>query len=327
MKLASIEQIKLVEKHPNADSLDLVQVLNYKCIVKLGQYKVGDIVVFIQPDTVLPDAPWAAFYKSKSNRVKAIRLRNVWSMGIVESLLTVGLENEQFEVGQEISDRIGVIKYEAPVPQDLSAKGGLPYGIPKTDEERWQNIDRLPYGKLVDITLKVDGQSETIYCKQLPDETWDTGICGRSFAYKTDAINKYTENARKHNLIEKLKAFCIKENVSLCIRGEQYGTGIQAFAKNPHSKKELGFAMFSVYIIDEHRYARLGDKYYFANVAEELNIPTVEILEKNVILTPELIKKYDEELTTINDNPFEGVVVNGDDFSFKIINKTYDSNK
>ena len=93
MKLASIERILEVLKHPNADALDIVKVLGYQCIVKKDQYKVGDLVVFIQPDTVLPDAEWSAFYKSKSNRVKAIKLRGSWSMGIVESL---GIVPEKF---------------------------------------------------------------------------------------------------------------------------------------------------------------------------------------------------------------------------------------
>ena len=85
MSLASIQSILKVEKHPNADLLDIAQVLGYKCIVKRGEYSEGQKIVFIEPDTVLPDKDWATFYKSKSNRVKAIRLRGEWSMGIVES--------------------------------------------------------------------------------------------------------------------------------------------------------------------------------------------------------------------------------------------------
>lgn len=86
MKLASIELINKVEKHSNADSLDIVEVANYKAIVKLGSFKEGQKCVFIFPDSVLPDKPWAAFYRSKSKRVRACKIRGVWSMGIVEHL-------------------------------------------------------------------------------------------------------------------------------------------------------------------------------------------------------------------------------------------------
>jgi hypothetical protein len=39
-------------------------------------------------------------------------------------------------IGKDISERIGVTKYEAPQPQQLDAKGPLPFGLGKTDEER-----------------------------------------------------------------------------------------------------------------------------------------------------------------------------------------------
>jgi hypothetical protein len=75
------------------------------------------------------------------------------------------------------------------------------------------------------------------------------------------------------------------------------------------------------------RYAGKGEKHYFVDVCKELGLPTVDILEENVELTYDLIKKYDEGLDKVNGQPFEGVVVKGADFSFKIINKHYDSKK
>jgi RNA ligase (TIGR02306 family) len=83
MKLASIETIKTVEQHSNADALDIVTVLGYRCIVGRGAFSQGDKVVLIQPDTVLPDEPWAEMFRKRSNRVKACRLRGEWSYSIV----------------------------------------------------------------------------------------------------------------------------------------------------------------------------------------------------------------------------------------------------
>ena len=177
MKLASIEKVKEVIKHPNADALDILSVLGFKCIVKRDQFAVGELVIFIQPDTVLPDKEWAAFYRAKSNRVKAIRLRQVWSEGIVEklSLLPVEGTGHEHQVGDEVSIPLGVTKYDPPLPQGLSAKGVLPFGIPKTDEERFNNIIEIPFGELVDVTLKVDGQSCSIYAHKAEDGEIVTG--------------------------------------------------------------------------------------------------------------------------------------------------------
>jgi tRNA-binding EMAP/Myf-like protein len=160
MKLASIELISEINPHPNADKLELAKVLGYTCIVEKGKYKAGDAVVLIQPDTVLPDEPWAEMFKKRSSRTKAIKLRNVWSFGIVMSLTTFFDDVKSvmdMTPGTEVSHLIGVTKYEAPQPQQLDAKGPLPYGLGKTDEERYQNILDLPFGEDVMVTLKMDG--------------------------------------------------------------------------------------------------------------------------------------------------------------------------
>jgi RNA ligase (TIGR02306 family) len=321
MSLASIQKIKSIEKHPNADALEIAQVLNYKCIVKLGQYKHGDLCVFIEPDTILPDAPWASFYKSKSSRVKAIRLRNVWSMGIIESFGNIGYSGE-IEEGLDISDIIGVVKYNVPEPQDLQASGPYHCGIPKTDEIRYQSLGTIPYGEIVDITLKIDGQSfSALY------NNGEFAVGGRSFLYKLDCHNNYTHNAKQYNLKEKLTRFCIDNNVNLCIRGESHGNGIQKGSHNIHSKLPLSLSFYSVWLIDERRYALKGEKYYIHNIAKELDIPTVPMLENNAVLTPELIYKYDEGIEVIDGKPFEGVVIQYKSGSFKVINKYYDSKK
>jgi len=136
MKLASIELIADIQPHPNADKLDLAKVLGYTCIVEKGKYNVGDAVVLIQPDTVLPDKPWAEVFKKKGNRTKAIKLRGVWSFGIVIPQSVVLGYTILYLPGTEVSHLIGVTKYEAPQPQQLDAKGHLPFGLGKTDEER-----------------------------------------------------------------------------------------------------------------------------------------------------------------------------------------------
>ena len=109
MKLATIELIKTIKPHANADRLELAQVLGFTCVVPKDKYKVDDLVIFIQPDTVLPNHPWTEFYKKFSkNRVKAARLRGEWSYGIVESLdlLPDGLEVNE---GMEVADLLEII--------------------------------------------------------------------------------------------------------------------------------------------------------------------------------------------------------------------------
>jgi len=327
MRDATIEIISEVKPHGNADRLDLVKILGFQCVAQKGLYKGGEKIVYIRPDSLLPVKEWTEEYRKYSpKRVKAVRLRNEWSEGIIVPFeLLNHVDLTETVIGQDVSEMLEVVHYEPPAPQDLQAKGYLPYGIGKTDEERFENIiDELPYGELVDISLKVDGQSCSFY-EQIEDDAF--GVLGRTLEMKAECANKYTDHVGRYDIKNKLESFCKKEGVSLCIRGESYGVGLQSMETNPHSKLEPAWAMFSVYNITERKYENKGSKYYYTNVAKELNLPTVLMVEENVILTKELVEKYSTGINRINGLPFEGVVVKFAGGSFKIINKDYDSKK
>lgn len=338
-KDATVELVCNVEKHPNADKLDLCQVLGFKCVTKREQFKDGDKVIYVRPDTVFPIADWAVEYRKYSpKRIKAIRLRGIYSEGVIIPFSAVPEDVRQvienLEVGDTVAEILGITHYQEPEPQDQSAKGGLPFGIPKTDEERFENMRFLPYGEIVDLQLKVDGQSCSYYYNH---ETKVFGVLGRSLELKHKIVdengaeiianNKYVENIAIYDIENKLREFCEQEQVSLVIRGESFGQGIQGHEHNHHAKLNKGWAMFSVFLINEHIYAEKGHKYYFKNVAASLGVPIAPIIEEDVVLTPEKVKYYSEEITELNGVPFEGIVVKTKDTSFKIINKHYDSLK
>lgn len=325
MALASIRKINSIEVHPNADKLEIARVGGWKCIVQKGMYQEGELICFIESDTVLPVKPWTEFYRAKSSRVKSCRLRSIWSEGVVEKLDKVEYTGP-IEEGKDISVDIGVVKWEPPVPSDLQARGVLPFGIQRTDECRIENLDTPPFGEMCDINLKVDGSSASFYCHKFNGK-WQTGICSRSLELKLDCINKFTTAEKKYDVLNKLKDYCVKNDVSICLRGELYGQGIQTMSVNPHCRAQgVNLAFFSVYLINERRYARTEDDLYFYKLCSLLELPTVPILEKCVKFTPEIITKY-QEMKDLNGVQFEGVVVNTAKDSFKIINKTYDSLK
>lgn len=338
-KDATIELVSNVMKHPNADKLDLCQVLGFQCVTKRDQFKNGDKVVYVRPDTVFPLADWATEYRKYSpKRIKAIRLRGLFSEGVIIPFDAVPEDVRNtianFEVGDSVAELLDITHYQEPEPQDQSAKGGLPFGIPITDEERFENMKYLPYGKIVDLQLKIDGQSCSYYYDV---ESKTFGVLARKLELKykqveengveTVANNKYVENIDIYDIENKLRDYCEKEQVSLTIRGESYGQGIQGHEHNPYATKNKGWAMFSVFLTKEHIYAEKGHKYYFKNVADALGLPVAPMIAENVELTPELVKHYSEEITELNGQLFEGIVVKTDEGSFKIINKHYDSLK
>lgn len=321
--LATIEQVHSVRPHPNADRLDLIGVLGFQLVTQKGLYQDGDWVVYIQPDSILPEADWAASFRVYApSRIRAIKLRSEFSEGIVVPISVFGFEPE---LGREVSEQIGVTKYEAPAPNCLEARGNLPFGIPKTDETRWENMrDREQLiGKRAIWTRKNDGQSCSFYY-HLPSDTF--GVLGRTLDLRLDVPNNYTAHISRYNIEEKLRAFCQANQVSLCIRGESTGPNIQKFEKNQDCKKPACWSMFSVYNIGEGKYERLGSPLFSTEVARALDLPHVEILEDKPI-DKETILRYSSELSELNGKSFEGIVVQYDAASFKVINKTYDSKK
>lgn len=329
---ATIELIEQVYPHSNADSLELVKVLGYQCVVPKNLYKQNDMILYIQPDSVLPlDQSWATEYlKYAKIRVKAIKLRGEWSEGLIIPIDTLKtyFPNIQPEVGLEVSQFLNITHYESSSARlDEGVLGELPSLIPKTDEERWENLRKVLntyYNQPVDVTLKIDGQSWSAFYIL---DTNEFGVCGRKSRFDPTFDNNYTAHLARYDIQNKLRDYCQKYNISICLRGESYGIGIQQMNHNPHSNKPKALAIFSVFLINERRYANKGDQHYYINVCKELDLPMVDLIEENVSLTPQLISKYSHELKKLNNQPFEGVVIKGSNFTFKIINKNYDSLK
>lgn len=328
MILASIEIVTDVRPHPNADRLDIVTARNYNCITSRGAYDVGSAVVLIQPDTVIPsDAPWAQpFLKYCKDRVRALKIRGVYSFGIIVSPYDVfdlsaalKFHLQPTQIGVDLSEAIGVTKYESPQPQSQEAIGPLPFQMYKTDEDRYQLVE-LPYGELVDVTLKVDGSSSTYYCKNV-DDTWVTGICSRTQELRPDCNNMYTNVDKRYGILDKLLTYCSTVGRSLALRGEVYGKGVQSKKNNFWSKDaKHGWVGFSVLDLETLKYDPNPHEIFM-----ELGLPEVPYVETKVPLTQELIKKYAEELTEVAGTPFEGVVIRHAGGTFKVINLHYDS--
>lgn len=338
--MATIELIKHILPHsnPEVNALEIAQVNGFRCVVKKEKnYKAGDKIVFIMPDYCLSkEQKWAEPYlKMAPERIRAIKLKGEFSEGLILSLDEVSqlLNEDQMQVGKDVSEVLGIKKFKSkklPMNNLLAKSSQLPYHLPKTDEERWEKIlNQLPMGEKVTVTLKIDGSSCS-YGYKLDEKQDDFFVTSRSIHLKEEAKNAYTDHLHRYPIREKLKEYCQKHQVSLCFRGESYGCGIQTMKNNPHSAlKDRAWSMFSVYDLTNRKYCNRESPHFFLKVAQELQLPHVPVLEDDVELTMDLIRKYSETLERLpNDGKmFEGVVIIHSKGSFKVINKYYDSKK
>ena len=116
MSLATIQKIKQVEHHYNADALDIVKVLGWDVITRRGEFKAGDLIVYVALDSILPHGnPDFSFLEKCNWRIKTQKLRGHVSYGIVFPL-TVLNPNLIIKEGMDVTKVMGVEKYEKPVP-------------------------------------------------------------------------------------------------------------------------------------------------------------------------------------------------------------------
>jgi len=115
--IVPVVEIKNVRKHPNADKLELCNVLGYQMCIPKNKYKNGDILVYIPADTILPEE-WAekfgvrGFLKGKNkDRVGKIKLRGEPSFGLVVEIP----EGQSWEVGKNVAEFFGCKKYIPPI--------------------------------------------------------------------------------------------------------------------------------------------------------------------------------------------------------------------
>lgn len=227
MKLASIEVIKNLRTHSNADTLEIAEILGWQVVVKKGIHKEGDKVVFITIDSIVPKREWSNFLVDTKNpdkplRVKNIKLRGEYSSGLVIPLIEFPIQFTGCDEGHDLTETLGVTKYIKEIPANLSGEnaGDFPtHIISKTDEDNGLNDPDLVTEVMetdthLTITQKLDGTSVTI----VVEGGNITQVCSRNLSKKD------TENSVFWKCAKRLK---IPEGWTGVIQGEICGNGIQ----------------------------------------------------------------------------------------------------
>lgn len=263
-KLASIKQIAEVRSIPDADKICAYRVDGWWVVDAVGKYQVGDLVVYCEVDSWIPNtiAPFLSkgqepreYEGVKGERLRTVRLRGQLSQGLLlpYSTLMSTYEGEATSTdwfcNQDVTEELGILKYEAPLTFYLAGevRGMFPGVIPKTDQERIQNLvselETWTNSNLSwEVTEKLDGSSMTVY---VHDE--DEGVCSRNLNLKESDTNSLWKLARKYDMITKIRA----TGRNLALQGEIIGEGIQG---NPYKLKGQDFYLFDIYDIDQGKY-------------------------------------------------------------------------
>jgi RNA ligase (TIGR02306 family) len=341
-KLVSVRKVIEVSPIEKADKLELATVDGWRVVVqKNAGLRAGDLVVYCEIDSFLPIHPMFEFLRASSFRstqhlgegfrIKTVKLRGALSQGIIFSIADIKEIIGDFDLtpGTDLTEALGVKKYEPFISAKLAGqiRGTFPNFIPKTDQERIQNIagevnDMLMAGRLFEMTLKMDGSSITLY-----HNNGITGVCSRNLELKLDDENNtFVRTAKATGLLDKLAA-----TGNYALQGELVGPGVNGnWDKIP--KHEIWF--FDIYDIDQQTHVdpltfkRLSDEWQLhgehSHVVPVLGVYT-EAQHTPVELCDALLQ-IASDTQSINNSIAEGVVfraIDGPRYSFKAISNKY----
>jgi hypothetical protein len=353
--LASVKKIISIKPIPGADKIECAQVLGFECVIGKNEFKINDLIVYFEVDSILPEKPEFEFLRPRKFRIKIIKLKNQFSEGICFPLSI--LPKGKYKEDDDVTDIIGVIKYD---PEATREKGqsepskpknpiikflmkfkwyrryfsskpekGWPEFIPHTDEER---IQKVPYictnykNTLFVATEKLDGTSATYALKRLKRKWYHIKdhfkfyVCSRHINIKTPNNSYYWKIAKQLNMKENLLEL-IGDKEFVVLQGEIIGEGIQ---KNKYKLKGIDFKAFNL-IYPEGRLNQIKMWIYLTGCMNY--ITCVPLISSEFILGDSIqecveLSKGKSKLADIHR---EGLVIRNEDLkiSFKIKNPEF----
>ena len=295
-----------IEPLPEADRLEVARVGGWRIVTQKAQFHAGDVALYFEIDSALnPHDDRFAFLRDRCYkkfntpsgalfdecfRIRTMKLRGVVSQGLL-------MPCEQFcevrnkKLGEDCADVLYVRHYdevaeraarEQGALKPTNQKGSFPDCIPKTDEERVQNLDdqffQDNYDVLFEVTEKRDGTSMTIaYMPSVrPDDP--VAVCSRNFELY-DMPSSYWDIVHRDKLDEKLSEYCRRNNVEIALQGELTGPGIQS---NRDSFESATFSIFRIWNIVEQRWLTWDER---CIVCKDLGLTHVPIIDHVTLCT------------------------------------------
>lgn len=321
-KMASIRKICGIEPIEGADRICVYLVDGWKVVDTIGKYQVGDLVIYVEVDAWVPNsiAPFLTasdrfpkeYLGVKGERLKTKKLRGVISQGLLLPYVSLSVEydgNEgigDWREGDDVSEALGIVKYDPPLPAQLAgqAKGNFPSLVPKTDEERVQNLAKswkeYTNPELTwEVTEKLEGSSCTFYL----DREGNFEVCSRNLSLKEDENNSFWKAAKLYNVKQKM----LDNNLQgFAIQGELIGEGIQG---NIYNIKGVDFYVYKVWDTVDSEYLTPEEQRQMCKVLDLKYVPVIYEYDSICNLTIEEVLTQAEDKSKLNPKQErEGVV-------------------
>jgi RNA ligase (TIGR02306 family) len=337
--LATIRRIEEIAPIEGADKIEVARVGGWRVVVKKGEFEVGQLAVYFEIDSWIPHdlAPFltragkepAEFNGVKGQRLRTVRLRGQISQGLLLpfSILNVtenGVTYESLADEEcDVTEVLKIQKWEKPIPANMAGvmRGNFPSSVPKTDQERIQNVKTSVLeqyvGHLFEITEKMDGSS----CTMLLDMDGVFRVCSRNVDLQRDENNVYWQMAIKYDVEDKLRNIG-ESGLGVAFQGEICGPGIQG---NQYGFTEPDFFVYDMYSAKDANYCPPAIRQSIVNALGLKHVPVI-VMGTLSSADRDLILDDAKDYSVFNETPREGLVFklnSTERFSFKAISNDW----
>lgn len=326
-----VVRIQNIQKHPNADALEIATVLNdYPVVIKLGEFKVNDLACYFPVDTIVPDIEQFHFLSPKQYEmyeengevkskqigpkfpvgavpekyrvIKAKKIRDIFSMGMLVTL------PKEMNEGDSVVELFSLKKLEEEVDDNvvyngvkIKKSGGNQEPPPKGWEIPYYDIEGarkyincfLPNEEIV-LLAKING-SNSGFCH----DGNRLYVKSRNFYKKNDENCMWWDLAVRYNLEEKLSKYPMKVFFGECcgqVKKFRYNAQIN------DGKLQTKLFIFDIYDVVEKRYLDYEES---LAIVKELGLDYVPEIYKGPWLGKEIMYPLAE-----GKSPVDGITIN-----------------
>lgn len=353
--LAHIEKIINIEPIPDADFIERVGLLGWSTVAKKGDFKLNELCIYFECDSIVPDMHIFEFMRDRKFRVKTQKFRGQIAQGLALPISNLKFfsKKNNWKEGDDVTNIIGVKKYDPYIEKEIKTQQNnkkrnpideylmsfnyyrhikhlfgfkrvrnWPTFIQKTDENRIQNIPQIFKqwdNKDCYITEKLDGSSASFAYKNKRFYNFlkpNFYVCSRNICLYKENSSEWWEIARKFDIKNKLKSI----GINIAIQGEIVGPKV---CGNTLELPELDFYVFNIFDIDKGKRYNIVQKIDFCESLEFKMVPFLNsiTITKNHTVNDIIGRSYGKSV--LNPKKLrEGIVIRqqeNDAMSFKCI--------
>lgn len=236
-----------------ADNIELAHVGGWNVITRKQEYKPGDMAIFCEIDSLLPEKEWSEFLRPKKFKVKTYKLGKfgVVSQGLLLPMDILQDNKEHKEVHEDVTKLLGITYYVA--------------------EDNARKAKSNPNAKYNNMAARHKNLAKKPWFKWLMKRMWGRKLLFAFLGRKSDNPKKFPDWIKKTDEDRIENCMWMLEDKEPYVKTEKIdGTSTTFFLDTTKRKHEFGVCSRNVRQVDENQANYVSDVNGIGNVYWEM---------------------------------------------------------